>query len=182
MRLRASFLLILLVAGFTAFSLASAQGKAAAAKATLPPFSGTWTLNLKRSKIEGDKPIGVNQAVIEYDGKTWHYIHTHRNRYDQLSDTWQVTLVVGSPVYHVEQEEPLTFRSRIFRQGDAMVMLEHVKTDRGQRTTNMFRYTLEDGGNTLVEVDKVKGPLGTETNRYVLEREGSGANTVHGEN
>jgi hypothetical protein len=161
-------------------SLASAQATPAKsvpakpAPATgqkLPPFSGTWLLNMQRSKIEGDRPNGKSRAVIQYDGKTWHYIHIKWNGYDQQEDAWQVTLVVGSPVFHVEKEEPLTFRSRIYRQGDSLVMLEYVKTDKGQTATTTIHYTLEDNGNTLVEEEKSKGPLGLQTNRWVLERQ-----------
>src|SRR5580704_937514 len=98
-------------------SLASAQttpARSAPAKPApavsqkLPPFSGTWLLNMQRSKIEGERPNGKSRAVIQYDGKTWHYIHIKWNGYDQQEDAWQVTLVVGSPVFHVEKEEPLT--------------------------------------------------------------------------
>ena len=147
----------------------------------LPPFSGTWLLNLKRSKIETDRPSGTSRAVIQYDGKTWHYIHIHwNNNYEQQEDQWQVTMTVGSPAFHVEREEPLTFRSRIYRQGDAMVLLEYIKTDKGQRTTTTVHYTLEDDGNTLIEEEKSKGPLGSTTNRWVLERQTAQNISIHG--
>ena len=149
----------------------------AASNQKLPTFSGTWVLNTKRSKIEGPRVGGISQAVIEYDGKTWHYIHSHMENTLSLPDTWQTTMVVGSPVFHVYKEEPLTFRTRIYRQGSALVLLEYVRTDKGQRITTTTRYTLEDDDNTLIETEKSVGPLGTETNRWVLERQGTGATT-----
>ncbi|MEO6801777.1 MAG: hypothetical protein ABI197_00885 [Granulicella sp.] len=142
---------------------------------TLLPFSGTWFLNQKRSSIEGTRPQGKSKAVIQYDGKTWHYIHTQMNGYDQLDDTWQITMAVNSPTYHTEREEPLTFRSRIRTVGNSLVMDEYVRTDKGQHTRNTVTYTLQDDGNTLIELEKEKGPIGTETNRWVLERQGTGA-------
>ena len=148
---------------------------AAAANQPLPPFSGTWVLNLKRSRIEGPRVGGISQAVIEYDGKTWHYIHSHMEDALSLPDTWQTTLVVNSPTLHVYKEEPLTFRTRMYRQGSALVLLEDVRTDKGQRTTTTTRYTLEDDNNTLVETERSKGPIGTETTVWVLERQGTGA-------
>jgi hypothetical protein len=54
-------------------------------------------------------------------------------------------------------------------------MDEYVRTDKGQHTRNTVTYTLEDDGNTLIELEKEKGPIGTETNRWVLERQGTGA-------
>jgi hypothetical protein len=140
---------------------------------TLPPFSGTWLLNLQRSKIESERPSGTSRAVIQYDGKNWRYIHIHWNRYNQQEDKWQVRLLVGSSAYHVEREEPLTFSSRISRQGDAMVLTEYLRTDKGQRGHTTTRYTLADGGNTLIEDERTVGPLGPATNRWVLERETS---------
>jgi hypothetical protein len=154
---------------------AKPHATAAATPKTIPPFSGTWFLNQKRSTIEGQRPQGKSKAVIQYDGKTWHYIHTQMNGQDQLDDSWQITMVVNSPTYHVEMEEPLTFRSRIRTVGNALVMDEYVRTDKGQHTRNTVTYTLEDDGNTLIELEKEKGPLGTETNRWVLERQGTGA-------
>jgi hypothetical protein len=155
---------------------AEAQSKAAPAPIQhLPPFSGTWILNLKHSRIEGDRPAGTSKAIIQYDGKNWRYIHMHIDDDDQIPQSWETRLVVGSPVFHVEHERPLTFRSRIARQGDALVMTEYVRTDRGQQTSNTVRYTLEDDGNTLIELEQQKGPLGTETNRWVLERQGAAA-------
>jgi hypothetical protein len=154
---------------------ASAQSTPArprsASPQTLPPFSGTWLLNLSRSKVSSERPTGTSRAVIQYDGKNWRYIHIHWNRYDQQEDKWQVRLLVGSSAYHVEKEEPLTFRSRISRQGDAMVLSEYLRTDKGQRAHTTTRYTLADGGNTLIEDERTEGPLGPVINRWVLERE-----------
>lgn len=148
-----------------------AKARPAASTRPLPPFSGTWILNLDRSTIEGERPGGINKAIIQYDGKHWHYSHSHVDTHEDDSNLWQVSLIVGSPTLHVEREPPLTFRSRIFRQGDALVMTETIRVDNGQHTSSTIRYTLEDNGNTLVELETQKGPLGTQTNRYVLERE-----------
>jgi hypothetical protein len=142
----------------------------------LPPFSGTWLLNMKRSQIYGTRPSGKNFAVIQYDGKTWKHTHVQWNGWDQQEDAWQVVMVVGSPVYHVEQHEPLTFRSRIYRQGDSMVMLEYIRSNKGQNVTTTIHYTLEDDGNTLIEEEKSKGPLGVQTSHWVLERQTEGIN------
>jgi hypothetical protein len=144
----------------------------------LPPFSGTWLLNMKRSQVYGSRPSGKNYAVIQYDGKTWRHIHVQWNGWDQQEDAWQVTMTVGSPVFHVEKHEPLTFRSRIYRQGDSLVMLEYIKDDKGQTVTTTIHYTLEEEGNTLIEEEKSKGPLGVTTSRWVLERQIDGIDST----
>ena len=115
---------------------------------------------------------GENRAIIQYDGKTWHYIHTHQAEDEEKPDAWQTTLVVDSPTPHVVQGEDITFRSRIQRIGNAMLLTETGITLNGQKTANTVRYTLEDGGKTLVETETAVGPLGKQLNIYVLEREG----------
>jgi hypothetical protein len=169
--MRASVLFLVLL------SLAQAGAQPAtraahAAAATLPAFTGTWVLNPGRSKVV-QRTTGESRAVIQYDGKTWHYIHTHQAEPDDKPDAWQTTLVVDSPTPHVVQGEDITFRSRIQRAGSAMLLTETGLTMNGQKTSNTVRYTLEDGGKTLVETETAIGPLGKQVNVYVLEREGA---------
>jgi len=146
----------------------SSAGKAAATK-TLPPFSGTWMLNPQRSKLTR-RIEGESKAVIQYDGKTWHYIHSHQETPNDEPDAWQVTLEVNSPKLHVEPGDEVTFRSRIRQQGNAMLLEEWGTTGHGQKIHNTVRYTLEDSNNTLVQTEVSVGPLGPVRNVYVLER------------
>jgi hypothetical protein len=212
---------------------------ATATTTPLPPFSGTWALDLAHSTIQGQRPPGSSQVVILYDGRTWRYRHIHSNNYGQVSDDWDTTLTVGAKTLHVAREEPLTFRSRIYVEKarpqkstpekaslqksrpappkpaparlenaspdpntlepgsqpklapgpatppqaatpanehpfDTVVLQEFVLTDRGGRARNTVRYSLEDGGATLIETEKSSGPMGTETNRWVLHRQSPG--------
>jgi hypothetical protein len=152
------------------------------AKATptpLPPFSGTWALDLAHSTIQSQRPPGSSQVVIQYDGRTWRYRHIHSNNYGQVSDDWDTTLTVGAKTLHVAREEPLTFRSRIYLDKTThptatLVLEEFVRTDRGGHAHNTVRYSLEDAGATLIETEKSSGPMGTETNRWVLHRQPPG--------
>jgi hypothetical protein len=143
-----------------------------ASSAALPAFSGTWVLNPGRSKVI-QRTGGESRAIIQYDGKTWHYIHTHLAEDEEKPDAWQTTLVVNSPTPHVVQGDDIVFRSRIQRVGNAMVLTETGVTLHGQKTSNTVRYTLQDSDKTLVETETAIGPLGKQTNIYVLEREGS---------
>lgn len=144
-------------------SLASAQN------AKVPPFSGTWILNMQRSKVEAAHPPLSGETVILYDGKIWHFTRTHKNAAGKL-DTWSIDLVVGSPKAHVEKDGPLVYHSRMLRDGNALVPVEDITASDGQKAKNTVRYTLEDNGNTLVESEKEETPAGNETNRWVLER------------
>lgn len=178
MRYSYSFLLLALCLPVTGSSAqAPAQAKpapkpTAAATASLPPFSGTWILDNEHSKLA--RPInGESKAVIAYDGKTWHYVHSHQETPADDPDQWQTTLVVGSQQYDTQPGIEITFHSRIARVGNAMVLTGYGVTGRGQRSRNMVRYTLEDGGNTLIETETTTNMLGSQHNLYVLHRYGT---------
>jgi hypothetical protein len=142
---------------------------APAQNAKIPRFSGTWILNIQRSKVEAAHPPVSGEAVILYDGNIWHFKRTHKNATAKI-DTWSIDLVVGSPKFHVEKDGPLVFHSRMYRDGDALVLAEDITASDGQKAKNTVRYTLEDNGNTLIESEREETPAGNETNRWVLER------------
>jgi hypothetical protein len=133
-----------------------------------PPFSGTWVLNMQRSKVEAAHPPVSGEAVIRY-GKTWHFKRTRRNDAGKV-DVWSIDLVVGSPKFHVEEDGPYVFRSRMFRDGDSLVLAENITASDGQKGKNTVRYSLEDNGSTLIADEKEETPAGNETNRWVFER------------
>lgn len=124
---------------------------------------------MQRSKVEAAHPPVSGEAVILYDGKTWHFKRTHKNATGKV-DTWSIDLVVGSPKFHVQKDGPLVFHSRMYRDGDALVLAEDITASDGQKAKNTVRYTLEDDGNTLIESEKEETPAGNETNRWVLDR------------
>jgi len=49
----------------------------ASAQAPVPPFSGVWELDLRRSKIESKDPPSASVATIRYNGTTWDFSRTH---------------------------------------------------------------------------------------------------------
>ncbi len=158
--------------GAAAQTKPATKPKTEAADAPLPKFSGTWILNPTRSKLI-QRATGESRAIIQYDGKTWHYIHTHQSEDEEKPDEWQTTMEVGSTKMHTSTGDDITFQSRMVREGSALVMQETGVTANGQKVRNTVRYTLEDNGNTLVETETSVGPLGPQKNIYVLEREGT---------
>jgi hypothetical protein len=124
---------------------------------------------MQRSKVEAAHPPVSGETVILYDGKTWHFKRTHKNAKGEV-DTWSIDLVVGSQQTHVEKDGPLVFHSRMYRDGDALVLAEDITASDGQKAKNTVRYTLEDEGYTPVESEEEETPAGNETNRWVLER------------
>ena len=141
----------------------------------LPRFSGTWILDNEQTHLQRERiPEGESRAVIEYDGKTWHYVHTHLEGGDTLPDSWQIQMVVDSPIMHTERVEAVTFHSRIRRVGKTLVMSENGTDPNHQHVYNTVTYSLEDDGNTLIQEERSKGPLGTIMNHWVLRRAATG--------
>ena len=79
-------------------------------------------------------------------------------------------LIVDSPKPLVVKNGPVTFYSRITRDGNALILKQDIVADTGEKATNTVRYTLEDSGKTLVEFEQEVTPEGNETNRWVSTR------------
>jgi hypothetical protein len=149
---------------FALTTLAPAQNK------PVPPFTGTWTLDLHRSTFDGKAhpPIAA-EVVIRYDGTHWHRWRSHTGP-DGKVDAHAVDLIVDSPKPLIVKDGPVTFFSRITHDGNALVLKEDIVADTGEKATNTVRYTLEDNGKTLIEFEQEITPEGNETNRWVSTR------------
>jgi hypothetical protein len=147
-----------------AFTLAPAQTK------PIPPFTGTWTLDLHRSTFEGKAhpPIAA-EVVIRYDGTHWHRWRSHTAANGKV-DAHAQDLIVDAPKPVVVKDGPVTSYSRITRDGDALILKEDFVANTGEKATNTVRYTLEDSGKTLIEFEQEVTPEGNETNRWVSTR------------
>ena len=148
----------------TLTTLAPAQNK------TIPPFTGTWTLDLHRSTFEGKAhpPIAA-EVVIRYDGTHWHRWRSHTAP-DGKVDAHATDLIVDDPKPQVVKNGPVTTYSRITRDGNALILHQDIVADTGEKATNTVRYTLEDNGKTLIEFEQEVTPEGNETNRWVSTR------------
>ena len=50
----------------------------------------------------------------------------------------------------------------MFRDGDSLALAEDITASDGQKAKSTVRYSLEDNGNTLIEVEKEETPAGNE--------------------
>ena len=157
--------LLLLMSGFVGV----AQTRAPAA-GVVPQFTGTWKLDLGKSKVQAVRVPVASTAWIQYDGKDWLYKRTHVYK-DGKSETWSMKLAVGSNLTHMEVDGPLTFYSKIHKDGMGLVLVEDIRANDGEKATNTVRYALADGGKTLVETEHEVTPKGNELNRWVFERQ-----------
>ena len=137
---------------------------------TIPPFTGTWTLDLRRTTFVGKAhpPIAA-EVVIRYDGTHWHRWRSHTAA-DGKVDKQSMDIIVDSPKPLVKKEGPVTVYSRMTHDGNALVLEENFVADTGEKATNTVRYTLEDSGKTLIEFEQETAQGETETNRWVSTR------------
>jgi hypothetical protein len=156
---------------FLAAAVLASVSTLSAQTAAAPSFSGTWKLDLQRTKFLGKPhPPIAGTVVIRYDGTHWYRWRSHTAP-DGKVDTSSMRLTVGAPKPRVTQEGPLTTYSRLKRDGEALVLNEEFVVNTGERATNTVRYSLADHGNTLVEDEQENTPLGNETNHWVSIRQ-----------
>lgn len=79
-------------------------------------------------------------------------------------------MVVDSKEDRITREPPLTIKSRIIRDGDALLFTEEYTADTGEKATNSFRYTVTNDGNTLTEDEREVTPDSNEHNVWILRR------------
>ena len=145
-------------------TLAPAQNK------SVPPFTGTWILDLHRTTFVGKPHPPIAATVdIRYDGTHWHRWRSHTAP-DGKVDTHSIDLIVDSPKPLITRDGPVTTYSYIHHDGDALVLKQEFVANTGEKATNTVRYTLEDAGNTLIEFEQEVTPEGNETNRWVSTR------------
>jgi hypothetical protein len=141
----------------------------AIAQDTLPPFSGAWKLDLKRSKVEAKNPPSASTATIRYDGKVWNFSRTHQFP-DKPADTWSTSVPVDAREPQISHEPSLTISTRVTREGNEVVLRETYVADSGEKATNTVHYRLEDANQTLIEDEQETTPEGTEHNLWMLTR------------
>ena len=137
----------------------------------VPPFSGTWKLDLQRTAFIGKPhPPIAGSVVIRYDGTHWYRWRSHTTS-DGTVDKNSTRLIADSPKPVITREGPLTFYSRLKHDGEALVLTQDIVANTGERATNTVRYSLADHGNTLVEDEQEITPAGNETNHWVSTRQ-----------
>jgi hypothetical protein len=153
-----------------ALALSAAAPLAAQAQKSVPPFTGHWHLSLQRSKVEAAHPPLASEVVIRYDGVTWHFERTHHFAKGP-DNARSFDLKVDAKTDLVENRDPLIFRSRIHRDGTAIVLVQNIAAPTGERATNTVRYSLTNHGQILIADEHEVTPAGNETNHWVFDRE-----------
>jgi hypothetical protein len=138
---------------------------AAAGEEARPDFSGTWVLDLERSRLETAAPTR-STFWIEHRGGTFQLSRTHAR-----DGRWN-TISFELPIDGEEHYRKTGFSeswSRMTWLGDELVL--DMKIAHGEvRGTNVVHYRLTDEGETLVAAEWAHAPHRQHHNLWVLER------------
>jgi hypothetical protein len=131
-----------------------------------PDFSGTWKFNAARSALEVPAPSAATLVI------------QHREPEVALTRT----LVAGGrtttySIYLTTDGKPFTRRdgdhmrrSRLYWRRKALVFDTEGAGPEG-KTLHIVRYSLADGGRTLIGAEQFRGPGKSHRNRWVFEKE-----------
>lgn len=147
--------------------LALAAGMASLA-APKPDFSGKWVLNLGKSKLEVQEKIERASFTIDHRDPAFHFsrVFVVGGNKDALS--YDLTTDGKEKVV---KEPGRTTTSRLTWDGDVLVLDERIVLKDGREATNVVRYSLQDGGRTLIAEEKFRGPFRKHDNLWIADRE-----------
>ena len=133
-----------------------------------PDFSGKWVLDQARTRLQPGFPGGIASGVVRIAHREPSFAFRRAFTRGGESELVAFTLTTdGKEVAGSESGMPT--RSTLAWDGDALVYLLVYAAPRGE-ARNTVRYTLEDGGRTLVARESFKGPRLSYENVWVFAK------------
>lgn len=165
MRFRTLAMLLLFVLG--AVLLPAAGTRPHAIPAGKPDLSGTWALNLEKCQLQFPAKLDGGTITIEHKDPAFRFSRTFVGGGKEDSLTYELTTdgrekIVTGP--------GRTTTSRLSWDGDVLVLDERIVLADGRAATNVVRYSLREGGRTLIAEEKFRGPFHKHDNLWVADR------------
>ena len=130
-----------------------------------PNFTGTWNFNHERSTLQIPAPEATI-FVIDHREPTFRITRTHT--VGERRDTFSLDLTTDGQLTST-LHEGLRLRSRAYWDDNTLVF-DTGFVRAGIAATNIVRYTLSDGGNTLVAEECFRSVPVNYDNVWLLER------------
>jgi hypothetical protein len=158
----------------TIWILAGALAPAALLIASIrekPDLTGTWVLNLEKSRLQIETKIERGAFTIEHREPEFRFsrVFVVGGKEDAVSYA-----LTTDGKEKVEQGSGRTATSRLYWDGDVLVLDERIVLKDGREATNVVHYSLQDGGKTLVAEEKFRGPIRKYDNHWVADLEKKG--------
>ena len=129
-------------------------------------FSGRWTLNPEKSKLQIPKPTSTRFA-IEHREPAFRLTRTHV--YGEKSDTLTLELKADG-MERAHDAGGSSALIRLYWEGSSLVAEMKVARD-GEQALNLVRYSLADEGRTFVGVERFRSAKVNYDNLWVFDRE-----------
>jgi hypothetical protein len=132
-----------------------------------PDFSGTWIFNSSRSQLELKLALESGVFTIDHQEPRFRFsrVFVVGGKEDALSYA-----LTTDGAEKVEEGPGRTTTSRLSWDGDVLVLDERIVLKDGRQAVNIVRYSLQDGGRTLVADEKFRGPIRKYDNHWVADR------------
>ena len=139
----------------------------AAQSVNKPNFTGTWIFNPQRSTIEGSAP-SASTFHIKHDEPNFHLTRTHV--LNGKSDTWSIDLVTDGKHEVVEHNYYYSARTRMYWEGSSLVLDMKMLTKKGERATNLVKYSLSKDGKTFMALERYEDSTEHHLNKWVFDK------------
>ena len=132
-----------------------------------PDFSGTWVLNLEKSRLDPRMHVEMGTITIDHREPQFHFhrLFVTAGKNDEFS---YALTTDGKET--VAEEKGQTVHSHLYWDGDVLVYSVLMVRQDGRQATNIVRYSLRDGGKTIVAEEKFRGPILKYDNLWISDR------------
>jgi hypothetical protein len=146
----------------------SANGQSPPSK---PNFSGTWVFDAQKSSLKVPAPSSMTMQIDQNDPQV-RFARTQM--YGDQSFDWKLDIVADGKSEVVQKSPAYTANSRVFWQGNSLVLEQKITAPDGTTMNDLVTYSLADDGKTLqgVERQATVGAKGNTTNKWVYDKKG----------
>lgn len=152
--------IVLLLAGIAAYGQAT-QSK--------PNLTGTWIFDSQKSAL---KMTGPATMTLQIDQNDPNIAFARTQTYGDQNYSWKLDAIADGQKETVDTSNGMTTNSKVYWQGNALVLDQKITASDGTKVDDVVTYSLENGGNTLLAVERqtVVGGKGSTTNKWVYEK------------
>lgn len=148
------------------FAVTAVQLLSVVSAAPKPNFTGTWKVNLQKSKLQIPPPEST-VFLVEHDEPRLKITRTHV--FSGKSDTFTILLTTDGHET-VLKDAQRTIYSRAYWEGNVLVFDSRIVTEAGE-ATNVVRYRMAKDGQSFTARERLRSPKLNYDNVWVMERQ-----------
>jgi hypothetical protein len=161
--MRRAIVLLLLIG---AMSIPAVYGQGPQSK---PNFSGTWIFDAQKSILKVPAPSSMTLQIDQNDPQVG---FARTQVYGDQSFDWKLQTIADGQKEVVENSPRYTTNSRVYWEGNSLVIDQKITASDGTTVTDLVTYSLADDGKTLQAVERqvTVGAKGSTTNKWVYDK------------